>query len=284
MTMRPLSLDDLPTYTQWVERLLNSPPGIMFEKTKSSIYREYETDKWATLWAYIQSRRPSLDEIETSQFDGRKEIAISMRSELYAAAPVEARKALARLVADKVFAFHKPGSTVAELGAGSGAIIARISKDSRFAGSAFAAADFSPSSIKVIDYVAQTEGVSIRTGLFDFHSEMNEFKLEAGCTLVFSFTLAYFQGLDEIFWNRLAALHPGAMVLAEPIYQFYGGNSLLGLLRRRYYEANDYNREILPSIEAAERRGHVAVTSVEESVFGINPLCPVSLISLRLKK
>jgi predicted nicotinamide N-methyase len=281
--MRPLSLDDLPKYTHWVERLLNAPTETLFEKTKSSIYREYETDKWAALWADVQRRRLSLDQIETLQFDGKEEIAISMRSELYAAAPIEARKALATLVADKVSEFHEPGLTVAELGAGTGAIIARIAKDRRFAGSEFAAADFSPSSIKLIDYVARAEGVSIRTGLFDFHSETNDFKLPADCTLVFSFTIAYIQGLDEKFWTRLAAMHPGRIVIAEPIYQYYGANSLLGLMRRRYYEANDYNREILPSIEEAERKGFIAVTGIEENVIGINPLCPVSLISLRLQ-
>jgi len=281
--VRPLSLNDLPIYTPWVERLLNARTNTLFEKTRSSIYREYETDKWAAIWSDIQSRRLSLDEIESLQFDGKEEIAISMRSELYLAAPIEARKVLAALVADKVSVFHEPGSTVAELGAGTGAIIARIAKDRRFVGSEFAAADFSHSSIKVIDYVARAEGVSIRTGLFDFHSETNEFRLSAGCTLVFSFTMAYIQGLDEKFWTRLAATNPGAMVIAEPIYQFYGGKSVLGLLRRRYYEANEYNKEILPSIEDAERNGFVAVTGVEENVIGINPLCPVSLISLRFK-
>jgi hypothetical protein len=281
--MRPLSLDELPTYTPWVERLLNAGAGTLFEKTKSSIYREYETDKWAALWADIQRRRLSLDEIESSQFDGKEEIAISMRSGLFATAPIEARKALASLVADKVSVFHERGSTIAELGAGTGAIIARIAKDPRFAGGKFAAGDFSPSSIKMIDYVAQAEGVSIRTGLFDFHSETSELSLPAGCTLVFSFAISFIQGLNGKFWTRLAAMHPGAVVIAEPIYQFYGANSLLGLLRRRYYEANDYNREILPSIEVAERNGFLAVTGIEENVIGINPLCPVSLISLRLK-
>lgn len=281
--MRLLSLDDLPKYTQWVERLLNAPAETLFEKTRSSIYREYETDKWAALWAEIQLRGLSLDEIETSQFNPKDEIAISIGSELYVADPIEARKVLAKLVADKVFMCHEPGSTIAELGAGTGAIIARIAKDRRFAASEFAAADFSPSSIKVIDYVAQTEGISIRTGLFDFHSESNEFKLRAGCTLLFSFALAYIQGLDDNFWVRLAAMHPGAIVIAEPIYQFYGANSLVGLMRRRYYEANDYNRQILPSIEDAERKGFIAVTGINENVIGINPLCPVSIISLRLK-
>jgi hypothetical protein len=280
VTMRPLSLDELPAHTDWVARLLNAPAGTLFEKTRSSIYREYETDKWAAIWADIQSRRLTLDEIEASQFGGKEEIAISVQSELYGATPIEARKALASLIADKVSRFHHPGSTVAELGAGTGAIIARIARDSRFATSKFAAGDFSPSSIKVIDYVAQTEAVSIRTGIFDFHSDTSELYLPPGCTLVFSFTIALVQGMTTKFWARLATMHPGAIVIAEPIYQHYRGNSLLGLLRRRYYDANDYNKEILPSIEDAERRGLLTITDVEENVIGINPLCPISLISL----
>jgi hypothetical protein len=280
--MRPLSLDELPAYTDWVTRLLNAPARTLFEKTRASIYREYEIDKWAGIWAHIQSRRPSVDEIESLQFHGKDEIAISLQSKLYAATPVEARKALSSAIADKVSEVHAANSTVVELGAGTGAIIARIAKDRRFAGSKFAAGDFSPSSIKVIDYMAQAEGVSIRTGLFDFNADTNELSLPTGCTVVFSFTIAYIQGLTEKFWIRLAAVRPGAMVIAEPIYQHYRGNSLLGLLRRRYYEANDYNREILPSIEHAERKGLLTITAVEENAIGINPLCPISFISLRL--
>jgi hypothetical protein len=281
--MRALSLDDLPKYTHWPERLLSAPTEILFEKTKSSIYREYETEKWSALWADIQLRQPSLDEIETLQFAEKGEIAISMRSELYTASPLEARRVLATLVADKVYAVHPPGSTVAEMGAGTGAIITRIAMDRRFVESEFAASDLSPSSIKVIDYIAKAKGISIRTGLFDLHSEKNEFKLAAGCTLVFSFAIAYIQGLDAGFWTRLAAMDPGAIVIAEPIYQYYGEDTLLGLMRRRYCKANDYNREILPSIEEAERNGLIEVTGIEENVIGVNPLCPVSLISLRFK-
>lgn len=283
MTMRPLPLDELPRYTPWAERLLNAPLRTLFEKTRSSIYREYEHDKWAALWADIQARQLSLDEIELSQFDGKEEIAISMDSQLYVANPVEARKALATAIADEISQHYDPGSTIAELGAGTGAIIVRIAKDSRFAGCEFAAGDFSPSSIKVIDYLAQIEGVPIRTGLFDFHSDAIELSLPAGCTLLFSFAIAYIQGTDKTFWTRLAAIHPKAVVIAEPIYQFYRENSLLGLMRRRYYEANDYSRSILPSIEEAEREGLLAITGIEENVIGINPLCPISLISLRLK-
>jgi hypothetical protein len=188
---------------------------------------------------------------------------------------------LANLLADKMSVLHERGCGVVELGAGTGAVIARIAKDSRFDRSEFSAGDFSPSSINIINYVAQNQGVSIRTGLFDFHSDTNALNLASSCTLLSSFAIAYVQGLDATFWARLAATRPNAIVLAEPIYQFYGGSSLLGLLRRRYYEANDYSTGILPSIEAAQRDGLLTVIEIEKNVFGVNPLCPISLISLR---
>lgn len=73
---------------------------------------------------------------------------------------------------------------------------------------------------------------------------------------------------------------PRAILVAEPIYPFFREQTLLGLLRKRYYEANDYNRDILQSIEEAQQQGILSIGSIEENVIGINPLCPVSMITI----
>jgi hypothetical protein len=60
----------------------------------------------------------------------------------------------------------------------------------------------------------------------------------------------------------------------EPIYERQD-RSLIGLLRRRYCELNDYNRDLLDLIRAEPcHRLH----SVERNVFGLNPLNVTSVI------
>lgn len=279
--LQKLDLNDLPKYTDWPSRLLNAASEKLFAKSRSSIFREYETDKWATLYANIQEDCLDLDRIESLQFGGATEIACSVAANLYLSSPLEARVELASRIAETIYRGGSNGAPIVELGAGTGAVITRIAKDPRFSGRTFVAGDFSPSAVKIIEYLARKESVEIKAGVFDFNESVSTVSVPDGSIIFASFAIAYIQGIDCNFWRRLMAFRPCVIVLAEPIYQFYREDTLLGLLRKRYYEANDYSKLILPSVVEAQEQRVLKVVSIEENSFGINPLCPVSLLTLK---
>lgn len=60
----------------------------------------------------------------------------------------------------------------------------------------------------------------------------------------------------------------------EPVYELYD-KTLLGLMRRRYTQLNDYNRDLLPELQS---RPHTRIRRIEPNVIGLNPLNPTSVI------
>ncbi|MDD5751488.1 MAG: hypothetical protein PHS73_03130, partial [Candidatus Peribacteraceae bacterium] len=65
------------------------------------------------------------------------------------------------------------------------------------------------------------------------------------------------------------------VVHLEPVYEAQEGGSLMALLRKRYTEMNDYNRDLLSLLQS---NASVTVQEVQENIFGLNPLNPTTLI------
>ena len=70
-----------------------------------------------------------------------------------------------------------------------------------------------------------------------------------------------------------------AVVNIEPMAPLYD-DSLLGLMRRRYLEVNDYNRDLLDELR---RRTEVEIVQTRPNIFGQNPFCPVSAVEWRFR-
>ena len=65
-----------------------------------------------------------------------------------------------------------------------------------------------------------------------------------------------------------------SVVHLEPLYST-DKSTLLGLMRQRYAEVNDYSRNLLPLLE---KTSGIKITSVKRDVMGGSPLNPTSVI------
>ena len=279
---KKIELNELVRYTQWPEKLLYFNGGTIFSKNKNEVYREYETDKYSTIYEKIKYGRFDLNKFDSIQYNVAKKIAFSLHEKLYEATIIEAMNIRLSLISQKIQDVYRKGDPIVELGSGSGQVIIRLAKDSRFNGSTFHAGDFSPSGLKIIDEISRTERVSITTGLYDFYSDESELSIPPGSIIFTAFSLGYYKDINIQFWIRMQALKPRAVIIVEPIYQFYKREKLFGLFCKRYIEANDYSQGILPSIESAEKKSIISIESIEKNVIGVNPICPLSIITLRL--
>ena len=84
--------------------------------------------------------------------------------------------------------------------------------------------------------------------------------------------------LSADFVDGLTALRPTAVVNIEPCYEHCDSSTLIGVLRRRYIEVNDYNRNLVTLLREQERAGKLPIHEEQQAVIGINPLFPVSVI------
>ena len=64
----------------------------------------------------------------------------------------------------------------------------------------------------------------------------------------------------------------------EPAYALYDDGSLLGLMRRRYIEINDYNRDLVSTLK--DRRD-VKIMQLEPNIVGWNQFNSLALIEWR---
>lgn len=78
----------------------------------------------------------------------------------------------------------------------------------------------------------------------------------------------FFEALGRYRHRVAGAIH------FEPVYR-PDDETLLGVLRRRYLEAQNYNRDLLDEIA---RRPDLRLVRDEPSVFGSNPLNPTSIV------
>jgi hypothetical protein len=71
------------------------------------------------------------------------------------------------------------------------------------------------------------------------------------------------------------------VINVEPCYEHCEGKTLLGLMRRRYIEVNDYNTNLVTVLREQRDRGVIDILEELPAVFGSNPLLAASVIVWR---
>ena len=77
---------------------------------------------------------------------------------------------------------------------------------------------------------------------------------------------------------------PARLLGFEPCYEHCNAMTLLGLMRRRYIEMNDYNMNLATLLHARQKQGEISILREEAAVFGSNPLLACSIIIWELVK
>jgi len=208
-------------------------------------------------------------------------ILISEGDQLSESRASEAHKRYRDIVAESL-ARYLPAAALAELGAGYGSIVIDLARRAAFRGLSIYAAELTNSGSRVIDMLAAAEDVNVATGWCDLTSSpITTLDLPAGSVIYTSYAAQYVPRLSASFVESLVALAPSAVIHIEPCYEHCEPKTLLGLLRRRYIEVNDYNTNLVTILH--EQREHGVIDIVEErpAVFGSNPLLAASVIVWR---
>jgi hypothetical protein len=84
--------------------------------------------------------------------------------------------------------------------------------------------------------------------------------------------------LQEEFVEALCRRGPKWVVHFEPCYADHAMGSLLGLMRRRYAEINDYNRNLVDLLRGVEARGRIRIVDHRRDCLGISPFNSTSVL------
>jgi len=144
------------------------------------------------------------------------------------------------------------------------------------------AGELTTSGTRLIAMLADAEGVSVHADRCDLTSvPVTPLAIPPKALIYTSYAAQYVPRLSQSFVESLSALDPSAVVHIEPCYEHCEGKTLLGLMRRRYIQVNDYNTNLVTVLREQCERGAIEIVEERPAVFGSNPLLAASVIVWR---
>lgn len=285
--MKPVenyTLDDLPRFSPWPARLLGHEPWKPKQKTPEEITREYETEKWGPLLERVKASGASVrvNQVDAWMLGSAPDVLCATNDGKWELMP--ALKAHLRHLdlVERELKRYWPATALVELGCGYGSVILSLAKRLGLKGQPVLAGEYTESGVALVKLLAQSQGMAIDAQPCDFlRQPMTKLPVPPGALIFTSYATSTIPMLPAGFIDSLAAWQPRAVVHFEPCYEHCPPETLLGLLRKQYIKANDYNRNLLTELRGAQKRGKIEIINEQAAVFGMNALFPASIIAWR---
>jgi len=281
----PISLNDLPRFSDWPKRLLSLERFEIKHKTEAEVQREYQDEKWGELLLRVRSlSKPTPIEIEKA-FNEQTFVDFSTNrlpcyyeGKLCLASGQQMQDKHLDLYADVLRPYLAGASCLVELGAGYGSKIFNLAQRNGFSNMPLIAGEYTQNGRDLISLLSEASRKPIDVGHCDFRAmNIQNVTIPENALIFTSYAVHYVPELSDDFVSFLAKLKPKAVVHFEPCYEYYTTDTLNGMMCRRYMELNDYTRNLVTVIEACRRRGEISVR-VQKNVLGTNPFLPISVI------
>jgi hypothetical protein len=283
MQPQEILLNDLPNWTDWPARLLGVREFKTVVRDRAKIDAEYSKDKW----------QKCLDAFETSAGTAT---ATDLRRQYY---DLNSSKLRACVLDNKVVSLSNDDlmahydnilldgmksavescETIVELGCGFGHILWMLRR--AFPGKEYRGGDYAGSAVELGKklYHAMPD-ISVQK--FDFYASSYDIIENAKGPVVVLTSQALEQIPSSAQVVETLAKYKSKISRVfhlEPAYALYD-DSLLGLMRRRYIEINDYNRDLVSTLQT---RSDVEFLRMEANAIGWNPFNSLAMMEWRFK-
>ena len=269
--MKTIPLDDLPRHSPWPARLLGLAPWFPPVRDAAKNAAEYDQGKFDLLLKWHKEHGGDPAAVRAFETRGGAEVAVSVGDALAVLPRAEAFARHDALIADSLAPSLAGAASVVELGCGWGYNLWDLAR--RFAGPAYSGAESSANAIKL----AARFGVEVRPSDLLADDFRWLAKLPRPLVVFTVYAVAVLPTFGPAL-RRLAAAGPLDCFHFEPVLGLCD-DSLLGLLRRKYAEANDYNRDLWDALKSTPG---VEIVQARASVYGVNPLSPTSVVRWRV--
>lgn len=260
--MRPVSINEyLSKKNPWSLRLLGLT-DFKKERNIDQIEKEYNLDKYAGL---LKFDFKSIEEYKTKEFESsghgpQNEMTISVGDDLFALPVSDARRHFYKLIKESVQPYIS--QHVCELGCGYGYNLSYLGKNAyggEYSSNAVALANKLGMDVSPFNYYHSDDYHFIKphTTIFTTHS----IEQIPDATVIINNLEKQKDKIDYV-------IHLEPTVVEER-------NSFLGLLRNRYMELNDYNRNLIPLLK---NNPAIEIIALKQDVFGLVPLNSTNLI------
>lgn len=273
-------VNDLPNYSLWPARLLGLEKWEPKIKTREEIAREFEYEKWGQLLEKVEKINVplSVEDVDEWCNQDNPNHLCSIGKRLVLLNYREVHKKYLDLL-EKILKKYLPASALIELGAGYGRVVIPLARRKPFCNIPVYAGEYTVSGTKLIQILSQSEKKQIFSGHCDFNlPNFLDFEIPPGGIIFTSYSAHYLPKMTNKFIESFLSLNPKVIINIEPCYDHFTGNTLIDLMRRRYIEVNDYNKNLVMLLKEHERNGKIEILEEHRSVFGINPFLPASIL------
>lgn len=282
--MTPLLLSDLPKWSKWPARLLGLEAWSIPTRSLEKIADEYEKDKYsACLKHALTANDDTMSPEAILQYQQgenlRGTIPVSVADDLFTMPMGEALLYQDSVRLEALSDVVEKAEVVIELGCGYGYNLWMLQR--QFPDKLYIGGEYSRSAVKLASVLFQ-KNAKIKVDEFNFYDQKYDLLNHCKSAKVVVFTAHAIEQLPSAkhTLNVLTSYRSiQGFIHFEPIHELYD-DSLLGLMRRRYTEVNDYNRDLLTCLQS-----HSEIDLLETSphAFGINPIHPTSIIRWKFK-
>lgn len=277
--MIKVDLNNLPQFSPWPARLLGLVPWVTASRTIEKIDQEYDKDKYARCLDYYIRMDGNVTPEEVKQFEfglsSTDTVCISIGNDLYKVSLSEARARYYNLLIDTMRDEIEKCKTVVELGSGYGFNLWRMQQ--HFGHCHFVGGEYSRNAIELAGNLYR-ENPKVKVRYFNFYDQTTYEFLELLEPPIVLFTCHAIEQLpsSSLVFDALAKYHKSIQVVFhfEPVYELHD-ETLLGLMRRRYAQINDYNRDLFSELQRrSNTTAAIRIVYTQADVFGLNPLNP----------
>jgi hypothetical protein len=282
---KTISVDDLPRWSNWPARLLGVEDFASVKRDTAKVHAEYSVDKWQKCLDAFEASGGTMDAqaLRRLSYDISlaKPRASVQRGQLVEATNEEIMSAYDQILRDAMAPATADAATVVELGSSFGHIMWMLRK--AFPQLIFRGGDYADSAVALAAKLyAGLENISVSK--FDFYAPTYDIIENAkGPVIVYTS-----QALEQIPKSagviETLSRYKGKISRVfhlEPAYALYGSDSVLDLMRRRYIELNDYNRDLIPTLT---NRSDVEILRQDANIIGWNPFNSLALTEWRFKR
>ncbi len=283
--LQDIAVNELPSWSSWPARLIGTETFKAVERNLEKIHSEYSLDKWQKCLDAFEASNGSMtpDDLRRFYYDlSSTKLRASVKDgRLLAATNGDVMGWYDEKLTAAIAPFMASAKTLVELGSSFGHIMWMLRKS--FPNVAFRGGDFADSAVALASKLyALHPGVSVQK--FDFYADRYDLLEQAEGPVVVITSQALEQvpksaGVVEALSRYRGKI--ACVVHLEPAYSLYDDGTLLGLMRRRYIEVNDYNRDLIPTLQS---RKDVEILRLEPHSVGWNPFNSLALVVWRFKR
>lgn len=274
--------NDLPKMSKWPARMLGLEPFLQKARGASEIEREYGDEKWGAVRRWLKnSAEVTKDGLLAQQGVDPNEELLFMQGDTFLKAPAkEIMDKYSRLLADTIRPYGS--RAIIELGSGLGdkllSVVSEMQDVDEVVGG-----EFTASGVECGQILAEKLGVNARFFRFDYNDPSTLFDLPPGGLIYTSHSIEQIPLLLDSFIEAVIQVKPKYVIHFEPCYEDQDHTTMIGLMRKKYTEMNDYNRNLVGLLQKFEATGKICIEMHEKNIFSDTPFNPTSILVWRPK-